>query len=588
MNTTFDDETPLETLIARLRSQDGHQRQAAAAALYKRDEPGKLISADALLETLSRGDTELRCSAAFILGEMQELVPIEPLLLATRDQQEDVRVAALRALDSVRERIPTEQLLVLLDDPSSSVRRAAFDLLGARAPVESVLSALRDPDMRADFWIGDLAAPLGEAMPIEPLEIMLRDENPEIRRVAAQACAYLGEHMPITSLVQTLGDAEADVRQTIVATLANQGARMPIAPLRALLKDPNRSVRDEAAKALGRIGDSDAIASIVADLRDEQEYARENTLSHLMSGLNADVASREIGQHLPIGVLIETLHDPWWPGGIMAAQLIGMLGDAAPLDALLALLADPQPQTRGAALDALGCLGARVPIEPVLAALNDENPEVRRSAAEALHSLGATVPAERLLPYLEDDNIHIACMLAKQGQPEGIAALVAALRSVHRTWNATCLLGELGALAPIEPLRAALGNSDLNVQTEAAAALYKTHPEALADIAPELVATLLDERVWPTLESARQTRIALALSAVKRPLPAIIARLTALLEWPYWETRMRAVGALASMGAVGSASVLHRLRALEHDPESVSVRVFAARAVEKLMPGGES
>lgn len=448
--------------------------------------------------------TPLRLAAAEILREWHEYVPVESLFLALRDTDEQVRAAALWALADVGEHVQVEKLLPHLADSDALVQQAMLYALGVRAPVDAVLAALSSSEEDLREAAAYLVGLLGDQIPIEPLVGMLRDEDAGLRATAARALRNLGERTPVEPLVKALHDGEADVRLEAIRALANLGERMPVVALRALLNDTDKQIFQAAAKTLLRIGEPAAVAAIVAGLHADHEWARENALIRLVESTERE--KHQIARHLPGEALLHLLHDEWWPVGHMAAELIAASGDEASLAELLALVRGPLPQARWAALHALELLGERIrlseriPIEPLLAALEAEDVETRRGAAAVLEFFGPRVPVEKLLPLIEVENAQVARTVAKLGRQEGIDALVAGLRTRDHAWHAAAALGELGCRAPAEPLIAALSHSEWMVRPAVAEALYKTHPEVLPQLVPELVETLCYGRVGPLLE----------------------------------------------------------------------------------------
>ncbi len=583
----FDETTPLERLVAAVHTRDHWVRKAAAEELHRRLEPYGTLSPAALLTALAADDTAVRAAAAQILGEMRELTPIPELLGVMGELGDKVRISVAWALAHVGERVSVAAFLSLLNDPISQVRVAVLHGLGERVPITMLLTLLHDSDNSVRLTAARQLGMLGDAAPVGTLADLARDADASMRAAAVSALGGLGVHRGYGGVVHALRDPDDDVRVAAIEALAEWGERMPISHLLPLLDDPAPHVRWQTIRALARVGEPAAIGRIVTELRADAEYARENVFSVLRSGRNSEAAVRQMSRYIPVDALLDCLLDPWWPGAIMAAEFVGALGDAAPLDALLALLHAEEPGRRWAAARALKLSGGHVPIEPLVAALGDDDGNVRAEAAEALERFGSLVPIELLLGALEGGanytgsvNVQIARALAKRGRQEGIQALVRALADSERRWSAACALGELGRSAPVDPLIAALGDSDAQVRIRAAEALYKTHPDVLAGTVPRLMATLKGERPWTILESIQQTSLTLALSSIRSEMPPLVTYLGELLDWPYWETRMHAAWAVGQLGPRAPEGLILRVRELEHDPQSESVRRVAKRVLE--------
>jgi HEAT repeat protein len=303
------------------------------------------------------------------------------------------------------------------------------------------------------------------------------------------------------------------------------------------------------------------------------------------------------GQFSAEALIQELLHDTT-PLRKAAAEIlrewreyvIATLGEEAPIAEILTLLSYPLPEARRAALHALALLGEHIslgqciPIESVLTALEAEDVETRRGAAEVLDYFGPRLPLDRLLPLIEEEDVQVARTIAKRGRQEGIDALVASLRTRDHAWHAAVALGELGEHALAEPLLAALNTSEGTVRQAVAEALYKTHPERLPPLVPELMETLCSGQVGPLLEPLRQVLLVQALAALRSPQPVILAWFDRSLDAPNWEVRMWAALGLSWVTPIVLEGTLEKLRCLLDDPESASVRQAARRTLEDLVP----
>jgi HEAT repeat protein len=152
-------------------------------------------------------------------------------------------------------------------------------------------------------------------------------------------------------------------------------------------------------------------------------------------------------------------------------------------------------------------------------------------------------------------------------------------------------LGRLGERAPVEALVAALGHSIYLVRLVAAQALVKTHPEALLTAAPEAAAILGGEVPGAVLGSILHSFIAdgigtLAVEGETIP-PVLVERLITLLDWPFWEVRVKAIQALGKLPPPLPETATEKLRALQHDADSRAVRAAAALAFTARQEPGQ-
>lgn len=573
----------LEDIIYMLHGSSDEKRRKAAEAFRQHGEPGGQISVEMLIDILRKDTIPLRVAAAGILREWRQYVPIDPLFLALQDKDEQVRTATKWVLAEVGEYALEDDLLPHLADKDTIVRAAVLLALGTRAPVTSILEAIRSPEEELREAGITLVALLKEQVPVEPLINMLQTEDVSIRAAATKTLGYSGKGMPIASLINALHDMEIDVRLEAIKALANSGERIPETELYALLDDNDQHVRQEAVKALVRAGNPTAIAIIVNKLHTENEWAREEVLSSLLS--SDDIEIREIACHLPQDELLHLLKDEWWPVGYMVARLLAVLEEKIPLAEVLALISHPLPQARQAALYTLAELSQYLPlsefvsIEPVLMALEAEDVETRREAARVLDAFGPLVPVDQLLPFLEKEDIQVAHTLAKRGRQEGSDVLVANLWTIDNAWSAAVALGETGKQAPVGPLLTALNASDWTVRQAVAEALYKTRPDLLPQLVPELVETLCSGKVGPLLEPLQDVLITKALTALSSSEPDLLAWIDQSLESPHWEVRLWAILGLLRMRPVVSKITLARVQDLLNDP-SANIRNAASRILQ--------
>ncbi len=160
---------------------------------------------------------------------------------------------------------------------------------------------------------------------------------------------------------------------------------------------PEWRVRVGAAKALIRFPEQVSIPVLMLALSDEHKAVRISALE------TCAMLSRRVS----VVLVKSMLFDPEWAVRAIAAWALGCFADKAPLDDLLALLGDKTeiPLVRACALHALGELGERVPIEVVVDALHDDEWPVREAAAITLGTLGKRAPAEPLIYALHHDDV---------------------------------------------------------------------------------------------------------------------------------------------------------------------------------------
>ena len=69
----------------------------------------------------------------------------------------------------------------------------------------------------------------------------------------------------------------------------------------------------------------------------------------------------------------------------------------------------------------------------------------------------------------------------------------------------------------------------------------------------------------------------------KQSSPPLLERLTEMLDWHYWQVRLRAVWALGEIRRNIPDRAIRRLLELRHDPESAAVCWEADEALAKIL-----
>jgi len=166
-------ETPVESLVARLKSENWEERASAVRALGKL---GKGAPVEELMPALQDEDASVRAAVVHVLGILGKRVPLHLLIVALSDADWHVRETAVLALGKQGQRVPREVLMTVLHDTDTAVRDAARIALRQYAAEEST-SALygalwEQKTMQHDQENHTLAngKDPSEKMPIEGLE----------------------------------------------------------------------------------------------------------------------------------------------------------------------------------------------------------------------------------------------------------------------------------------------------------------------------------------------------------------------------------------------------------------------------------
>ncbi len=207
-------------------------------------------------------------------------------------------------------------------------------------------------------------------------------------------------------LIERLGEKDTAAAMRTAVALSKLGAAA-VEPLLAALQHANPSIRAGSVRALGWIQDPRAIQPLLSVMcRDESEDVR----------LLAQWALVNIGEAV-IEPLIRLLPNPEECLWVYAAEALAKLGSPA-VEPLIAALGDERPQVRMVAATVLGHIGDLRAVEPLIALLQDADAGVQQEATAALSDMAARIDdddlrgkvARALVDTLasDDANVHAA------------------------------------------------------------------------------------------------------------------------------------------------------------------------------------
>ena len=586
------DYIPEEKLLAALQTSEG-DRYAAAGILAVAGDDRYLPMLLSLLEGLTEQPVAY-CKILYALAKFGERFPLDALLTALQHEYKLVREAAVRILQNLSPIINVSNLV---------------------APLKAEIIAHQDdPEPERSWYAGDLIEALGlcrEYAPIEFLVTLLEDEC--LSDSAGKALAMAGQYVPFEVFFTMLRFPNRSSEENAIIGISRQKKRVPIDRLLTLLSPNKKKTENESNEEEERDNDDEDewndkyIAMLVIDtLLELDEYASVNVLEMFLqhedervrqgaskalaelearpvqdrlirtwlghdddfvrqSVLKAQVA---LGEQAPFAIWIAILDDEG-PSNLRkgAVQVLDALAKVVPARILALALEYDRPWTRMARLHAWSVLGQVDEI--ISAAHSDKDSEVRQRAIEILGDLGHPAAIEPLTQLLrEDDDSRL------------LLAIIDALR-------------KLGSAVPPEPLLENCGYREYESRDwcsfnrepgiEAAETLKQLHPEAFRAIVPLAEAMLRGEPPMGVFASRIQSRIADTIGAIGRSEPRLLAILTELLAWPYWQVRMKAAQACGKIRRNIPDAAIQRLLELRFDPQSRAVREAADDALVEIL-----
>ena len=242
-------EPAIGPLMSRLEDAAWEERRGPTDALIKLGEP----AVEPLMEALEHEDANVRHSAAFALGrieEAQETEAGEALKELLTDANEQVRAAAARSLGllGVTEAVP---LLVerLHDAPAVRANASSALAMFGDEAIPPLAEALQDEDPAVRAAAAEALGASKSAEAVAPLIDALSDEEESVRLPVARGLARLGD-LAVPILVERLPNAESGLQIAISAILGQIANQDAVPALYPLLGQENETVRLTAAAAL--------------------------------------------------------------------------------------------------------------------------------------------------------------------------------------------------------------------------------------------------------------------------------------------------------------------------------------------------
>jgi len=331
----------------------------------------KMGTVEPLIERLMYGDSGVRRSAAWALGEIGDVRAVDALIKALKDEDSDVRERVAWALGEIGWKPGNDE--------------------------ERVLYYIAKRNWGGCVKMGSFA--------VEFLIERLKDKNSDVRENVAWALGVIGDARAVDSLIEALKDLDSDVRENVAWALGKIGWKPGNDEERVLyyiakrdwggcvkmgsfaveflikrLKDKNSDVRRSVAWALGVIGDARAVSALIKALKDENSVIR----------IRVAEALGKIGDARAVDALIDALRD--WNRDVResVAWALGEIGDARAVEALIEALKDEVSDVRENSIDALVKIAKKDlgVVDKLIKALKDKDSDVRRSVAWALDGIG--------------------------------------------------------------------------------------------------------------------------------------------------------------------------------------------------------
>jgi HEAT repeat protein len=425
-----------------LKSDDHGVRCFAAITLGRED----AATIAALIRTLESKELTLRSRAVDRLAEIESPEVQERLVDALKHANDDVREWAGKGLAKVGDDRSVGPLIAALGDPGWLVRDYAMEALGKIADPRSV----------------------------EAVSRRLASSDKNERGTAADCLGKIGDLASMVSLFKASEDREETVRAHAFAALSRIGGDGALERVARAVRTDTGYVRIFAARSLDEFESQDAVDVLRTVLQDEL-WAVQSAAAQCLSRM----------KHLSAKSLLEqAAASPDLRVRTVSLWALGRRVEDAGIELLCRVLRDPDDDKRQDAAEGLADIGDERTIDGLMGAARDRCRFVRSAAADGLGKTGAKRAIPVLAILLEDPEWYVSCQvpiaLGKIGTAEAMQILLTRLRKNVEDLTGKRIVDALATIAGkegVEPLRAALRDSDRNVRRAASEALAKVTRE---------------------------------------------------------------------------------------------------------------
>ena len=488
---------------------------------------------------------------AKIMEQLGQDAPIDKIFVLLNEDHKLLQLGACMALEKLTAFIPLSRVLALLENKEEIIFKAIC-ILGAykeQTPIDILLGIAHDvtkaPDIRgyALYAISKSEIPIS----LEALQPLLQDGSRSVRQSVLWNFTKI---IPTEYIIKNLQANDYDIREDALATLRSiveEGVDVPVnLLLRPLLEilEGDDYLSEEAAEVLSMLGEHAPVDALVANIYYSGTKDFREEIIRVLENLK---------EYAPLSILVEALNSPMQQ---VAAGVLKNLAEYLPA-AILALIKDDiREPVQVVRIEASGHLPVEdVPVDDILNALRSEYEYVRISALRTLERLNPYIPVESVLPLLYDLDEYVRELALKT-------------------------LAFYGERAPLDILLPYLGGENA---PQAIETLQQTHPQALVALVPQAEAIMRGGPVTGVLTSLQQLHIANVLERMSRATSAHFALLTAMLDWPHWEVRVKAMRAFGSIRRNVPDAALHRLMTLRNDAPLLIERNAANDALAEIL-----
>jgi len=542
------EQVPIEVFVHALEDKDDNVRKAVVEALGRHSER---MSRVLLLKIAKSGNWMIWSDAAQVLIKQGEKIPLDACSLALKDKDSNMRRAVIEVMSKQGDQIPLDAILHTVDDKDINIWKKVIVVLrrrGEQNPLEVFMQSLEDEDSDVRELALLMLAEQGRRVPIELLLRRLQDENWSVRLAAVEALDKQEETVPLDVFLQALKDEDNDVRKAVVEALDKRGEQVPLDVFLQALKDENSNVRKAVVEVLGKRGEQVPLVVFLRALEDEDSDVWK-------AGIEA-LARQE--KRFPFSGFLHLLQSTDSFTRQTVVEVLGKREEQVPLDVFLQALEDEDSHVRRAAIEVLGKRREEVPLNIFMQTLQDKSGDVRKIAIEVLSKQRGQIPLDVFTQALVDESASVR------------GAVIEAL-------------SRQGKQIPYNIVLPAIGDDSRVVQNAMINLLpISNPPDMLAEINIEARAILQGQAPGRFFGSITQGFLAETIENVGYISPFFTAQLLPMLDWHYWQVRMKAAQALGKIRRNIPDEAIQRVLELRHDPVR-AVREAADDALGEIL-----
>src|SRR6266567_6516166 len=388
--------------------------------------------------------------------EAASVLPIEPLVAATKDADRVTRLAALRISALFGEHAPLDPLLDALRDDDYHIRREAIralGMVGPQVPVEIFVRALEDENWEVCEAATETLGALGQRVPVDALlSITDKKHSVNIAMAVLRACGMLGQYAPIEVVIEALNDDDHMSVHEATRALAEIEQWIDAKKLLSALEKNTKPLLLPAIQVLGALQDEASLDLLLSVLETGNGWHIRKAVIRALS---------HWGKRMPVKMLQEifyhvenlcgeiTLSDGstafyMWAPSVCASLLKALvnLKEDAPLNVFAQALANENEVVRQTAVHAVGTLSAylsdEVLFETLEDVLEDESLDIHLRAVRILSKRGIKVSLKRLKAAASEQDLSALCTLTIVEQHSLLRSVLGGKSLVE--WLAAALL----------------------------------------------------------------------------------------------------------------------------------------------------